>query len=94
MKLTRVLPVVALLLIGLMVGCNKEDTNILPISTNPLNNVTGVPRNQAIEFTFSEEMIPSTINASTFILMQGDNVVAGEVTYSGKQRLSHLQMFC
>jgi len=84
MKLKRILPVAALLFIGLMVGCKKEDTNILPTSTNPLNNVTGVPRNQAIEFTFSEEMDPSTINASTFILKQGNTAVPGVVTYLGK----------
>jgi hypothetical protein len=85
MKLKRVLPILAMLFIGFMVGCEKQDKNSGPTatSTNPLHNVTGVPRNQAIAFTFSEAMDASTINASTFILKQGTNAVPGVVTYSG-----------
>lgn len=52
-------------------------------STNPLNNATGVARNQRIALTFSEAMDASTINTSTFILEQGTSVVAGAVNYSG-----------
>jgi hypothetical protein len=85
MKLKKLFPIVALLLIALMAGCKKQDTSNIPTatSTDPQNNVTGVPRNQAIAFSFSETMDPSTINASTFTLMQGSNAVPGEVTYSG-----------
>jgi len=83
MKLRKVFPIIALLSIALMAGCEKQDTSLRSTSTDPLQNVTGVPRNQVIAFTFSEAMDPSTINASTFTLMQGSNVVPGEVTYSG-----------
>jgi hypothetical protein len=85
MKLKRVFPIVALLLIALMAGCKKNDTglNLTATSTDPLQNVTGVPRNQAIAFTFSEAMNPSTINASTFTLMKGSTAITGTVTYSG-----------
>ncbi|MGA1977079.1 MAG: ice-binding family protein [Bacteroidales bacterium] len=87
MKLKKVLPILALLLIALMAGCKKDDTSTgsTPTGTNtdPLNNVTGVPRNQAIAITFSEVMDPSTINASTFTLTQGTTAIPGSVTYSG-----------
>ena len=75
----------ALLLIALMAGCKKEEISLTPKanSTDPQQNVTGVPRNQAIAFTFSEAMDPSTINSSTFTLKQGANAVPGAVTYSG-----------
>jgi hypothetical protein len=85
MKLKRVLPIAALLVIALMAGCKKNDTssNLTATSTNPVQNVTGVPRNQAVAFTFSEAMDPLTINASTFTLNQGTTSVPGTVTYSG-----------
>jgi len=85
MKLRKVFPIIAVLSIVLMAGCEKQDTGSRPTatSTDPQQNVTGVPRNQAIAFTFSEEMDPLTINASTFTLKQGANAVPGSVTYSG-----------
>ncbi len=57
----------------------------LPVvsSTDPLNNATGVALAKAITFTFSEAMNPSTINASTFTLLQGTTAVSGAITYSG-----------
>jgi hypothetical protein len=85
MKLRKVFPIIAVLSIVLMAGCEKQDTGSRPTatSTDPQQNVTGVPRNQTIAFTFSEEMDPLTINASTFTLKQGANAVPGSVTYSG-----------
>jgi hypothetical protein len=85
MKFKKVFPIVALLLIAFVAGCKKDETSLLPTSTStdPGQNVTGVPRNQAIAFTFSETMDPSTINTSTFTLMHGTTAVPGEVTYSG-----------
>ena len=53
------------------------------ISTDPANNATGVILNKVISATFSEPMNPQTINATTFILMQGATVVPGTVSYSG-----------
>jgi hypothetical protein len=41
------------------------------MSAEPLNNVTGVPRNAEIAFTFSEAMDSSTLNSSTFYVKQG-----------------------
>ena len=53
------------------------------ISTDPTNNATAVLLNKVISGTFSEVMSPSSINATSFTLMQGSNVVTGTVTYSG-----------
>lgn len=50
--------------------------------TDPLNDAIDVERNKTVEATFSEEMDPSTINTSTFTLMQGSNAVSGDVNYS------------
>jgi len=86
MKLERVLPIIAMLLIVIMIGCKKENTtdiNPTVTSTDPPNNITGVPRNKVIAFTFSKAMDSLTINTSTFILMQGTTVVSGMLSYSG-----------
>ncbi|MBZ0247923.1 MAG: ice-binding family protein [Cyclobacteriaceae bacterium] len=58
---------------------------ILPtvMSTIPLNSATNVSRNNAIKITFSEAMMGSSINSSTFTLAQGTAGVSGNVSYSG-----------
>src|SRR5450759_1970796 len=53
------------------------------VTSDPLNNVTGVALNKAIALTFSKPMDPLTINATTFTLKQGDMPISGVVTYSG-----------
>ncbi|MEY3421070.1 MAG: hypothetical protein RIR48_1359, partial [Bacteroidota bacterium] len=53
------------------------------MSTNPVNNETGVSSTKTISVIFSEPMDPSTINGNTFILKNGQNTVSGAVTYSG-----------
>jgi hypothetical protein len=85
MKLKNVFSIVAMLLIVFMYSCTKDDETGFPrvTSTYPLNNVTGIPRNTAVEFNFSEEMDPATINTSTFYLKQGETLVPGTVSYSG-----------
>jgi ice-binding like protein/Big-like domain-containing protein len=77
--LTFLLPVALL-------SCNKKDNageNPTVTSVQPLNNVTGVPRNAEIAFTFSEEMNPSTLDTSTFYVKQGLTNVPGTISYSG-----------
>jgi hypothetical protein len=84
-KAAQAIAASALLIMSLQ-SCKKDSNgtgNPTVVSTNPSSNLTGVPRNQAIAFTFSEAMDSSTINDSTFILMQGSTVIPGEVTYSG-----------
>ncbi len=52
-------------------------------STVSANGATGVATNAAISAVFSEAMMPSTVNASNFTLMQGSTPVTGVVSYSG-----------
>ena len=69
-----------------MFSCTKDDDPGISTevtSTDPLNNVTGVPRNTEVTFTFSEAMDPLTINNSTFYLTQDGTNVPGTVSYSG-----------
>lgn len=58
---------------------------ILPTvtSTIPLNSATSVERNNAIQISFSEAMMASSINSSTFTLAQGAAAVSGNVSYAG-----------
>ncbi|WP_303413953.1 Ig-like domain-containing protein [Pontibacter coccineus] len=53
------------------------------ISTDPVNNATGILLNKAIAASFSVPMDPSTINTTTYTLKQGATAIAGVVTYSG-----------
>lgn len=85
MKLKKLVPTIAILLVVLMSGCKKDaDTYTYPEGTtsDPLANASGVSRNKAVTFTFKEAMDPSTINASTFTLKQGTTEVPGTVAYS------------
>lgn len=61
-------------------------TGALPIvvSTDPENGATNVLLDKAISATFSKKMNGATINKVTFTLQQGNNPIAGTVTYSGK----------
>jgi len=53
------------------------------ISTVPANGATGVPVNQALSATFSEAMMPATIDATTFTLAEttSGTAVTGTVNY-------------
>ncbi|HEX2898887.1 MAG TPA: ice-binding family protein, partial [Bacteroidia bacterium] len=53
------------------------------ISTDPINNATGVLVNKVVTATFSEAMDPLTINGTSFTLRQGVTTVPGVVTYTG-----------
>lgn len=53
------------------------------ISTDPLNNATGIPLNKIVAATFSVPMDPLTISTSTFTVKQGITPVTGVVSYSG-----------
>ena len=86
MKLKKVVPIIAMLLVVLISGCNKdEETYTYPEGTTsePLANANDVARNKAVTFTFKEAMDPLTINASTFTLSKGTTPVPGTVAYSG-----------
>jgi hypothetical protein len=52
-------------------------------STDPSNLASGVPLNKVISAVFSETMDASTITGTSFVVRQGNNVVAGTVNYAG-----------
>ncbi len=78
--------------IAMLAACGDPTTPIttppdttapLVSASGPANAATGVPRNPSVTATFSEAMTPSTINATTFVLMDGVTAVPGVVTYAG-----------
>src|SRR5450759_862216 len=88
MKLRKIFPIVAILLIVFLAGCKKkcdECPGVRPTvtSTVPINNATDIALNTAVTATFSVGMDPSTINATTFTLKEGSTAVSGAVTYTG-----------
>ena len=58
-------------------------TTPLVISTDPLNNATGVAINKVISATFNMPMNPLTLNASTYTVKLGAIPVLGTISYSG-----------
>jgi hypothetical protein len=64
-------------------GSASDITAPTVTSTYPSNNATSVARNQTITVTFSEAMKSSSINTTSFTLMDGTTSVPGMVTYSG-----------
>jgi hypothetical protein len=72
----------------LAVGCkssNSTSPNGAPsvLTTGPANAAIGVARNPSITATFSEPMNATTLNATTFVVMNGSTPVPGTVTYAG-----------
>jgi hypothetical protein len=53
------------------------------VSTDPVNNATGVVLNKTVTATFSVPMDPLTLNATTFTVRQGTTAIAGAVSYTG-----------
>ena len=88
MKQKNFLVTIAIVLATLISGCAEDDfqetAGVCPlvIDTNPDNAATNVPLNQVITVTFNEEMDPSTINSSSFIVTSA-STIAGTLTYSG-----------
>lgn len=80
-------PVVAMLLIVFLTGCNKKDdiTGDLPkvISTEPVSDATDIAIESNVSADFNMAMNSSTITGTTFTVMNGAEVVAGTIGYSG-----------
>jgi hypothetical protein len=59
------------------------DTSLPTVaSTDPLNDAVDVEFTKVISATFSEELEPSTINATSFLVSQGGTAVVGTVAYA------------
>lgn len=89
MKIKNLLLTFAILCIALITGCENDDfeevVGVCPIieSTTPLSNALNVPLGQVITATFNEEMDPSSINSTSFIVA-GTSPITGTITYSGR----------
>lgn len=61
------------------------NTGAIPVVvlTDPTQGTSDVALNKVITADFSTAMNPTTINASSFILKQGANLIAGTVSYVG-----------
>jgi Ice-binding-like/Bacterial Ig-like domain len=86
--ITQTIWMVAFFSAILFTGCGREQTVSptvpLVVSTIPAPGATGVPVTQIISATFNEQMNPTTITSSTFLLTgPGAASVTGAVTYSG-----------
>ncbi len=53
------------------------------IITDPVKGATNIITNKVITATFNEPMESASIHTGTFFVMNGTNLVPGEVTYSG-----------
>ncbi|HUX52813.1 MAG TPA: ice-binding family protein [Williamwhitmania sp.] len=87
MRIGKIIPAVAILLVVFTASCKKDDNNsnssMLTVSADPISNETSVARNKVIAVTFSEAMDPSTVNTMSFTLKQGSTEVGGFVAYAG-----------
>jgi len=85
MKLRKVFPIIAMLLVVLMAGCNKKDDITGPrpkvTSTDPITDATSIAISSKISAIFSVAMDPSTITIANFALKQGTMAVSGAVVY-------------
>ena len=80
-------PIIAMLMIVFIAGCNKKDdiTGVRPkvTSTNPISEATSIGISSNISAIFSVAMDPSTITTDNFSLNQGTTAVSGAVGYAG-----------
>jgi hypothetical protein len=60
-------------------------TGLLPVvvSTDPINNATGVALNKIITATFNMPMDPSSLTDLTYTVKQGATTILGTISYSG-----------
>ncbi len=89
MKLKKLLSAIVLSIVGLFGACSEDDfqetIGVCPevMATSPTNGETSVALNKVITVTFNEEMNPSTINPTSFTIVNGTTSIPGIITYSG-----------
>lgn len=64
-------------------GASSDTTPPTISSSSPSDGATGVAINRKIIVTFSEVMLPVTVNSSTFLVKQGATAVTGNVSCAG-----------
>jgi uncharacterized repeat protein (TIGR02543 family) len=91
-KFSKTILSLFMLVIVLTAGCKKDDYKgeikgeCPVVTTDPADNTVDVVLNKVITATFNTNMAPATVNSKTFIIKQGNTVVAGTVapTADGK----------
>ncbi len=85
MKRKKLLSVIVLSIAALFGACSEETIGLCPevSATSPANGETSVALNKVITVTFNKEMNPSTINATSFTIVNGTTSIPGIITYSG-----------
>jgi len=89
MKRKKLLSAIVLSIAVLFGACSEDDfqetIGLCPavIATSPTNGETSVALNKVITVTFNEEMNPSTINPTSFTIVNGTTSIPGIITYSG-----------
>jgi hypothetical protein len=89
--LLRFIPWLTLSMLSIfLVQCKKDDFSgetkgICPevTLTDPANGATNVVTNKKITITFNEAIDSTTLNATTVLLKEGNNTVAGKITSNG-----------
>ncbi len=66
------------MLVLILAGCKAAP---IVVSTTPADGATQVPAGTVIRATFSRDINPDSVNASTFTLSQGTTAVSGQVSY-------------
>jgi len=90
MKSTKLLSLIAFIIIVLFAGCKKDTFEEvigecpIVVATNPDDKTENVPREETITVTFNKEMNPSTINNASIILQSQSGQVPGIVTFQGE----------
>ncbi len=78
---------IALLLVVFAAGCKKVTevsgiVNVCPVvvSTDPLDKAVDVALGKLISVTFNTDINPSTVNAASFSIKQGSQIISGTVS--------------
>lgn len=88
LKKRKLLTILGIVSVFAFAGCQKDDfeeiVGLCPtvMISNPLAGAVNVSLNSSITVKFNERMDPSTINTSSFTLLQTLAPVTGTVTYT------------
>ena len=77
-----------LVTIALLLGCSKEEgveNEDFPVVISTRIETDPTTQDTVIAVTFSKEMLPASITTESFIIMQGNTVIPGSVSYYNKR---------
>lgn len=88
MLIKKTIAIVAMAAVGLFASCKEDETanpdgSAVEVTYSPGKDATNVALNKMISVNFSEEMSAASFNNTTFMVRDGNDEVAGDVSYSG-----------